>query len=257
MTATVKAPCEFLLDRAGTTRRRVPANQGVSQVGKQVSKEAVKEEKQIVVVGFPDTDDAGDRLIRGVIMKCVDGDWSDREGTLYPIGTEMIVFGIGEALQCWQGQTVTETIVKIPGQQLPNLDDLNGSIPESEWEIGLNGEPRPPWQHAYLIYLLNPKDGSIFTLINSTIGMRICFDRIKDRVRYMRALRGDRVCPLVKLDAKAMKTAYGVKKRPELTIIEWRDLSPQSALERAPNKQIGAPVSEPTHGEEMKDKNPY
>jgi hypothetical protein len=169
----------------------------------------------------------------------------------------MIVFGVAEALQCWQGQSVTETIVKIPGQQLPHLDDLNGSIPESEWDEGLNGEPRPPWQRAYLIYLLNPRDGSIFTLINSTIGMRICFDRIKDRVKYMRALRGDRVCPLVQLDSKAMKTAYGVKRRPELTILEWRDLSPQSALERAPAKQIGEPVSEPTHGEEMKDENPY
>jgi hypothetical protein len=231
---------------------------------KQVTKEEDKTKSAnlpVVVAGdgFADTDDGGDRLIRGVILKCVDGTWSDREGTEYPIGTPMIVFGVAEALQYWRDQTVTETIVKIPGQSLPDLADLNGSIPKNEWEIGLNDEPRPPWQHAYLIYLLNPQDGAVFTLINSTIGMHICFDRIKDKVRYMRAIRGERVCPVVRLDSKPMKTAYGVKKRPELTIIEWRDLSPQGApaLERAPAKQIGKPVSEPTLSEELNDEIPF
>lgn len=230
---------------------------------KQVTKEAVKKEPAnlpIVVVGdgFQDTDDGGERLIRGVILKCVDGTWSDREGTEYPIGTPMIVFGVASALQCWRDQNVTETIVKIPGQSLPDLDDLNGSIPKSEWEEGLDGNPRPPWQHVYVVYLLNPKDGGVFTLINSTIGMRICYDRIKDKVKYMRALRGERVCPLVQLDTKVMKTAYGVKKRPELTIIEWRDLSPQSApLEQQAPRQIGKPVSEPTLSEELNDEIPF
>jgi hypothetical protein len=242
--------------------------EGVSQVVtvKQPTKETIKENAKsanlpVVVVGdgFQDTDDGGERLIRGVILKCVDGDWSDREGTVYPIGTPMIVFGVASALQCWRDQNVTETIVKLPGQPLPDLDDLNGSIPKSEWEEGLDGNPRPPWQHVYVIYLLNPKDGGVVTLINSTIGMRICYDRIKDKVKYMCALRGEAVCPLVQLDTKAMKTAYGVKKRPELTIIEWRDLSPQNApaLERAPAKQIGKPVLAATLAEEMGDEIPF
>jgi hypothetical protein len=208
--------------------------------------------------GFNDPDGGGERLIRGVILKFVDGTWSDREGTEYPRGTQMLVFGVAEALQCWKNQTVTETIVKIPGQPLPDLDELNGSVPKREWDMGLNGEPRAPWQHSYLIYLLNPKDGSVFTLINSTIGLRICFDRIKDKVKYMRALRGELVCPLVQLDHKPMQTAFGVKKRPELTIIEWRDLTPRNGSvpdQRAP-KQIGTSVAEPTLAETMNDEIP-
>ena len=132
-------------------------------------------------------------------------------------------------------------IRKVPGQPLPDVDELNAQIPKSEWEDGING-PRKPWQHVYVVYLLNPADASIYTVINNTVGMRICYERLSERVKWMRSLRGDRVFPLVVLDKKPMKTNFGTKLRRELTVVSWRDLSGDGG----PQKSIGKPVTKLT-----------
>jgi hypothetical protein len=46
-----------------------------------------------------------------------------------------------------------------------------------------------------------------------------------------------------------------VKKRPELTVIEWRDLSGAPAIEQT-QKQIGQAVKEVSSGELMNDEIP-
>jgi hypothetical protein len=79
-----------------------------------------------------------------------------------------------------------ETITELP---LPDADALNGAIPEAEWELGIDGKPRPPWQLNYVVYLLNPHDASVFTSINATTGQRIAFERLVDKMKFMRALR--------------------------------------------------------------------
>jgi hypothetical protein len=117
-----------------------------------------------------------------------------------------------------------ETIKKTPGVPLPDVEELNAKIPQSEWEMGQDRKPRPPYQHQYLVYLLNPNDASLITYINSTFGALKAVSALKDRVKWMRALRGARVVPIVTLDSKPMPTAFGLKRRPEFTIVQWRDL---------------------------------
>jgi hypothetical protein len=202
--------------------------------------------------GFDDTDGGDQRLIHGTILKCVDGDWSDREGTRYPLGTEMLALNTAEALQCWREQRVVDIKVKVPGKPLPDIDELNAAIPQKTWEKGLDNKPRPPWQHVFIVYLLRPTDANVFTLINSTAGMRRCYERIKDKVRWMRTLLGSKVFPLVKLDNRPMPTQFGMKKRPELTVSEWRDLSGAPAIEQT-QKQIGQAVREVSSAEAMND----
>jgi hypothetical protein len=76
----------------------------------------------------------------------------------------------------------------------------------------------------YIVYLLDPKDAAIFTFINSTAGARIAARELKDKVSMMRALRGEKVCPIIELSAKPMKTQFGMKQRPYFHIADWRDL---------------------------------
>ena len=90
--------------------------------------------------------------------------------------------------------------------------------------MALNGKPRPPWVRQHIVYLLNPVDAAFFTFINGTVGAAIAVDRLKNKVVWMRQLRGSNVVPLVKLDTKPMKTRFGQKMRPEFTILEWRQL---------------------------------
>src|SRR5262245_17668275 len=117
-----------------------------------------------------------DRLIRGEILRCVDGHWSLKDGTPIATGTRALVLGVNDFLQHWREQQPIETITREPGKALPDLDELNGQIPKEQWEEGLDGQPRPPWVHAYAVYLLNLDDASIWTFVNSTIGARIAFD---------------------------------------------------------------------------------
>jgi hypothetical protein len=65
-------------------------------------------------------DGANDRLLQGTIIRCVDGHWSDRDGVVFTPDTQMIVLGTTQALQRWQDQTPIETILKKPGERLPD-----------------------------------------------------------------------------------------------------------------------------------------
>jgi hypothetical protein len=171
------------------------------------------------------------RLIQGVLLKCVDGHWADADGLAPP--AQLLALGTTRAVQCWQEQKPIETIMETPGETLPDVDSRNAQIPQSEWEVGLdgNGNPRPPWQLNYVAYLLNPATADLYTFANSTTGARIAVERLAEKFKWMRTMRGARVVPVVKLDSRPMRTAFGQKLRPEFTVLEWRDLEPSSGPE--------------------------
>ena len=141
--------------------------------------------------------------------------WMDRDGLRPP--EILLALAVSEALQCWKGKKPIETITEKP---LPDVKDLNEAVPEAEWESGLDGKPKPPWEHQVLVYLIDPASGGFYTYLNSTIGAHIAVDHLREKVITMRALRGARVVPVVKLSQRPMKTSFGMKSRPEFEIIE-------------------------------------
>jgi len=213
------------------------------------------------------------RLIQGVLAKCVDGRWIDADGLTPP--AEMLVIGTTRALQRWgKDKDLLDQIIEQPGASLPDVDDLNSKIPEKEWGLGLDNKPRPPWQLNRVVYLLDVASASTYTFANSTTGARIAVERLEDKIKWMRAMRGNQIVPIVKLDARPMKTSFGQKMRPEFTVLEWRDLGggspgalqiehqaePAAATEPtpAPTKQkkkatVGKPMKPVTLIEELND----
>ncbi len=212
--------------------------------------------------------DTSERLVHGSLLKCVDGRWSTQDNPDLT-GKALLALTTTRAIQRWQFKEPVETVVD-SGTGLPDVDALNAKIPRAEWEPGLDGLPRPPWQLQYVVYLLDPADASIYTFANSTVGARIAWERLVDRVSWMRALKGVDVFPVVLLDSKPMKTKMGVvKQRPEFTIIDWRDLSggpaiaqqQQRAIEAKPATAgkpapVGEPVKPPTTTETLDDEIP-
>ena len=205
------------------------------------------------------------RLIRGVIAKCVDGRWADADGL--PLPERLLVVGTTRALQCWREQMPVDTIIEEPGEPLPDVDELNAQVPQNEWEDGLDGKPRPPWQRNYVAYLVNAETGDFYTYLNSTVGARIAFDRLNDRLEVMRRLRGMNVMPVVALDSRPMKTNFGQKLRPEFRILEWLEMAaatpaithqpaaPQVEHTVAPSEQSTAkPPAQPTKPKNKKTK---
>ena len=220
--------------------------------------------------GFDKTEVDSSRIIQGTILRCVDGQWSDADGMPIAAETTLLALGTTQCLQRWENQLPAETIPKERNEPLPDVDDLNAKIPKEKWEIGLDGEPRPPWSLQHIVYLLDPRDASLFTYINSTTGASIAVERLRSKVGWMRQLRGTNVVPLIKLETRPMKTRFGKKQRPEFTILEWRQLARVGAKEapaqisyqpanqpQTDNLASLQPVSEPTLKEEIRDEIPY
>ena len=209
--------------------------------------------------------DTSERLIHGSLLKCVDGRWSTQDAPDLT-GTRLLALTTTRAIQRWQLKEPVDTVVD-SGAGLPDVDELNAKIPRAEWEPGLDGQPRPPWQRQFVVYLLDTSDASIFTFANGTIGARIAWERLVDRVNWMRALRGTAVFPLIALDNRPMKTQFGTKLRPEFAIVEWRDLgstgtpglesTPPRAIEGKTAAPVGKPVKTPTMTEALDDDIPY
>ena len=160
------------------------------------------------------------RLLRGTLLKWneVDG-YLDRDG-VQPVEGPYLLWAMGDGYQRWKAQTIVDEIIDKP---LPDLDQLNGAIPISEWEPGPDGHPRTPYSHQYCVYLLDPNDGQFFTLMNSTVGMRMLWESLAERWEVMRHLRGADVIAVVNLATRPFRTAkWGIKYRPDLKILEWR-----------------------------------
>jgi hypothetical protein len=186
--------------------------------------------------GFDQPDGQTGRVIVGPIEKFVDGDWTtgglpaDPKRRLAAVGTDVII-------QRWREQRVIEVFVEKP---LPNLELLNEAAPKDEWEEDLNGNPRPPYQRASIVHLLNIGTAERTTFISATKGAAIAVRQLKDQVKWMRKLRGaDGVVPQVELGWAPFPTRYGMRKRPDFKLTAWVDLS--SGQVTAGPKQL-APV---------------
>jgi hypothetical protein len=201
---------------------------------------------------------ATNRLIQGEIIKFADGRWSTKEGLVLPGDLPLLAVGTTRALQRWEARMPVDTMLEKPGEPLPDVDDLNASIPESEWELGLDGKPKPPWGLQHVVYLLNTHDAASYTYLNSTTGARIAVERLAEKVGRMRMLRGAKVLPVVTLGSAQMKTKYGTKARPDFIIVDWRDFGPTTPALPSPSTTpaLGSPVAPVSLAEELNDSIP-
>jgi hypothetical protein len=205
--------------------------------------------------GFSNVD-VSDQPIVGTPLRCVDGFWSDGTGAPMPADTTLLALATTKVLQRWQDQRVINTVQAEPGNSLEKLrDELNAQIPEAEWEIGIGDKPRPPWVVSHIVYLLDPRTAEKFTFANSTIGAMRAVGDLKDKVAWMRALRGRKVVAEVRPASKPMPTQYGVKQRPHFEVIHWHELG--GNLEATPPQieggapQPGLKIAAPVSSEEM------
>jgi hypothetical protein len=179
-----------------------------------------------LTVNDDDNDGSGEQTLQGDILKCVDGMWSTREGGPFPQGVKLVVVRTTRVLQHWQNQELLKEIKEEPGKELPDVDELNEKIPEEEWDIGLDGKPRPPWVKQYVVYLLDPSgvSASRYTFINSTKGARVAFHRLRDKMDDdLKIITGRHRLPVVELKYAPMKTPHGIKQRPSFEIVAWLD----------------------------------
>ena len=194
-----------------------------------------------VAGGFDDDDRDNSRLIIGTKAKCVDGQWSASDDSEMKPDTRYLARGTLTAAQHWQGNLPVETIVKEPGKPFIDIDEANTAIPQTEWELGLDGKRRAPWQVTRVVYLIRIPDGKLFTYLNSTFGAKLAVSGLREQVGVMRELRGTDVRPIVRLDKAPFKTKFGMKIRPDFVPVEWRAVG----LQQQPAHQIEHKQEEP------------
>jgi hypothetical protein len=165
--------------------------------------------------------------------------WIDRDGITPP--SPLLVFAVDEALRMWKANR--PTIIR--DKPLPDLEQLNAAIPQSEWEHGKDG-PRKPWEHIVIVRLVNFGTGEIYKYEAATIGAHIAYDVLKEQVITMRALRGTRVMPVVNLGERPMKTVHGLGRRPHFEIVGWKTPGDSSeAVPAKPAPQLSGPTVAP------------
>jgi hypothetical protein len=192
--------------------------------------------------GFDGSFNSG-RLIKGSLLKwSAEQGWTDRDGAATP--DQLLNIAIDEALQRWQGGKAQV----IRNKPLPDEDELNAAIPQSEWETNMSGNLQPPWSHVVVSVFIDPKAGGFYTYVAPTVGAHIAVDALKESVISMRMLRRSKVLPIVKLDERPMKTKFGMKSRPHFTIVDWREPdNNNTTLTSAPEPQrIEPPKPEQT-----------
>jgi hypothetical protein len=190
--------------------------------------------------GFSGSLNSG-RVGRGSYLKWNDSEgWQDRDGLTPP--SPVLVVGIDEIVRRWKDKQ-PENIVDKP---LPNVETLNGAIPITEWERGIDGKARPPWAHTIVVYLVNPMTGETYTYSAATTGAHIAWNQLREAVVTMRMLRGTRVIPVINLAERPMKTKFGMKMRPHFEIVGWKTPGEDtSATQTTPTPQISGPTVAP------------
>ena len=183
-----------------------------------------------LIDGF-DEAEVDTKIISGTIVKYNAKSWAV-DGLPFPAERELVVFDVLRVVQHWRNQKPIETL-PFDGKR-PDVKALNAEIPKSEWEIGLDGELREPWQLQHVVYLLDEKTGSKYTALNSTTGMRIAWEALVDRVKTFRKIHKAQVRPIIVLSWAPFKTQYGMRDRPEFEIKGWLGASEPEPKKLAP-----------------------
>src|SRR5262249_25475518 len=147
----------------------------------------------------------------------MEGGWRDQDDQ--PLSGPMLVVGWRRGVRRWKDHELIEEFVDQP---LPNGDELNTKVPQSEWEL-FDGVKQNPYSVWYAIYLISPPPDCVtYSFLNNTFGISICYGRITGQIKSMRGWCGDDARPIVELTDAPMPTDYGPKRRPHLKPIEWR-----------------------------------
>ena len=121
----------------------------------------------------------------------------------------------------WDDSKPIEHRITHPGQLHPDRADLP-DLDQATWERGLNGDPADPWRDTRYLRLIDPRTGQDFTFVTDTYGGRKAVGDLKSQIANVRFAHPGAV-PVVQLGSTMMKTAFGLKPRPEFKVVGWRN----------------------------------
>src|SRR5215471_3625885 len=99
------------------------------------------------------------RIIINALLKYIDNrqGWQRHDGVPLRKDAQYLCLGTRRANQRFVDR-VPEIITAKPGEELPSVDELNAAIPQTEWPIGLTGQPEGPWKRERIVYMIDVLD---------------------------------------------------------------------------------------------------
>ena len=237
----------------------------------------VKKEPTVIdnFAGWEDGVEGEDRpqgagIIQGTLVKFTnEARWVTRDGEELPENLELVAVDVARVVQKWSDQQPIETIALKPDEKFPGLEKKNEETPREEWVEDQNGNMVGPWQAQHILYLLDLKTMDKYTYPTGTVGGRIAVRDLRDKIMWMRRLRGPNTYPVILLTDTFMKTNWGGRQRPHFRIVRWVRLGGESdqtvaalpapvSSPATPQAQLDLPeVKEPSIKEEIGDEIPF
>jgi hypothetical protein len=172
-------------------------------------------------VNEEDTDDGytpvetSDRTVVGNLIKYTsDNGWTE-SGLPVESNKKLAAVAVNKVLQRWQEERVIETIAQKP---LPDTDEMNAAIPQIEWDKGPDGKPRPPWQLAHVVYLLDIETCEKLTFVSASIGAKIAVCALwrNPLFDFLTAAPLGRLCPTGKSQPNCLTCVVSASSRSTL-----------------------------------------
>jgi hypothetical protein len=159
----------------------------------------------------------------GTRMKFTDNiGFTDGVGNPIAYGTKLLRLDQDIILQKWK-DGIAEMKERDPEtKQLPDPKELNLAIPEAEWELDMNGKPKPPWNLTYCVYLLDVNSGKPFSYVSSTVGAGIAYRELKNMVKNKSLILGIDLLPMVELHFTWWKPKnFAKRQRADFVPMQW------------------------------------
>jgi hypothetical protein len=196
----------------------------------------------------------GAGIIQGTLLKFSnEATWVTRDDDELASDLELVAVDVVRVVQKWEDRRPVETNTLEPGQKFPDLEEMNAKVPQSEWIEG-DGKPRGPWQAQHILYLVDLKTMDKYTYPTGTTGGRIAVGDLREKLVWMRRMRGPNVYPAVILSDTFMKTRFGGRQRPHFRIVRWVRLGGGGVeVEALPPPATQTPMPESSLAEELND----
>jgi hypothetical protein len=193
----------------------------------------------VKVDGFTVSEKVGNSLIVGKMLKfTVDSKYKVDKADILPANTSLVAVDVTTTWVKWQNDKPIEHRITRPGQLHPDRDELP-DLDKTMWQRGLNGEPADPWRDTRYLRLIDPRTGQDYTFVTDTYGGRKAVGDLKSQISNVRFAYSGAV-PVVQLGSTMMKTAFGLKPRPEFKVVGWRNKGNGAAqLTHCPQNEAG------------------
>jgi hypothetical protein len=166
-----------------------------------------------------------ERVIKGMLLKFNEWHYTKgKEGIEVEEGTTLVALGTAAAWVKWSGGKPVEYIMRQPGKKLLERDEL-GSLEQTGWEFGPDGQPKDPWQNTRFVYLVDPVSAEAYTFVTASWGGRQAVNDLAEQIQRVRYAKPG-ASPIVELRAEPWMTKFGRKSKPFFKVIDWRGGGP-------------------------------